>query len=82
MYAVQPREPLTHSLGKTFNRNSGPRRLMNSKVGGVAEGGFHSGILVIMIAIGLMATSASKPLTIPRQLASTPPRPSGRAKDA
>lgn len=69
-----------HSFPNTPNRSNGPMRLVSSRFGAVAFEGFHSGSFVMAIAIGFTEIKASSPLNTPRQLASAPPRPSGRAK--
>lgn len=72
----------THSRGNTPSLHKGPSKDRCSKIGAVAFGGFHSSILVIIVAILLIDTRASSPLTTPRQLASPPPSPSGRKSDS
>lgn len=74
-------ETRTHSLPKTPRRHNGPSNETYSKLAAVALTGFHSSIRVIITAILLIDTRASRPLTTPRQPASPPPRPSGRIRE-
>ena len=75
-------DQLTHSRAKTPSRHNGPSNDTLSKSNAVTLGGFHSSILVIIVAMLLMDTSTSSPLITPLQLASPPPSPSGRNKES
>lgn len=72
----------THSRVKTPNLHKGPNSDIRSIDAAVASAGIHSSILVIIIAILLIETNASRPAITPRQLVSLPPRPSGRKSDS
>jgi hypothetical protein len=72
----------THSRAKTPSRQSGPSKVTFSNDAAVAFAGIHSDILVIIFAMLLIETRASSPLTMPRQLASPPPSPSGLHRDS
>lgn len=69
-----------HSCPKTFNRHNGPIKLNLSMFAAVAVSGFHSSNRVIIIAMGLIETRASRPAMTRLQPESDPAKPSLRNK--
>ena len=67
-----------HSCPNTFNRHNGPIKLTLSMFAAVALSGFHSSNRVIMIAMGLIDTRASRPAMTRLQPESVPASPSRR----
>ena len=69
-----------HSCPNTFNLHKGPIKLTLSTFAAVAFSGFHSSNRVIMIAMGLIDTRASRPEMTRLQPESDPAKPSRQNK--
>ena len=65
-----------HSCPNTFNLHKGPIKLTLSMLAAVAFSGFHSSNRVIIIAMGLIDTRASRPAMTRLQPESDPAKPS------